>query len=387
MAAWFTFTVAFSTTLITQVFGAGVFEIDLHEFVNPKAMLANGDSCVPAGCRTFFRVCLKNYQAVVSPGDCIFGSTVTPVLGTVTPVYPGTDSLSSSPIQVPVYFGWPGSFSLIIEAWHSPHESAPIDTNNPDMLIGFFSIQRQLGVGSEWSQDSQTGVSQTELRYSYRFVCNEHYYGESCSKKCMSRDDRFGHYTCTRDGQLSCMPGWKGKYCEEPICLDGCSERNGNCSRPGECVCREGWQGPFCDECKKYPACKHGTCQQPWQCNCQEGWGGLFCDQDLNFCTHHRPCVNGATCMNTGQGSYTCTCLPGFTGVNCELEMQECDSNPCRNGGVCTNLESGYTCACLSGFEGSHCEHSLLPCGDASCFHGGQCRQKDNGRKLKKREL
>lgn len=57
---------------------------------------------------------------------------------------------------------------------------------------------------------------------------------------------------------------------------------------------------------------------------------------DLNFCTHHHPCVNGATCMNTGQGSYTCTCLPGFTGVNCELEMQECDSNPCRNGGLCT---------------------------------------------------
>lgn len=62
----------------------------------------------------------------------------------------------------------------------------------------------------------------------------------------------------------------------------------------------------------------------------------LSCFPDLNFCTHHHPCVNGATCMNTGQGSYTCTCLPGFTGVNCELEMQECDSNPCRNGGICT---------------------------------------------------
>lgn len=139
-----------------------------------------------------------------------------------------------------------------------------------------------------------------------------------------------------------------------------------------------------------------------------------FPPPDLNFCTHHHPCVNGATCMNTGQGSYTCTCLPGFTGVNCELEMQECDSNPCRNGGVCTvswnrpnsdtrralilatnvrvtlppspslsipqNLESGYMCSCPQGFEGSHCEHSLLTCADLPCFHGGKCWEKDSGR-------
>ena len=62
----------------------------------------------------------------------------------------------------------------------------------------------------------------------------------------------------------------------------------------------------------------------------------LSCFPDLNFCTHYHPCLNGATCMNTGQGSFTCTCRPGFTGVKCELEMQECDSNPCRNGGICT---------------------------------------------------
>lgn len=88
------------------------------------------------------------------------------------------------------------------------------DTNNPDFLISFFAIQRQLGVGTDWTPNMQTG-KQTELRYSYRFICNESYYGESCSKKCTPRDDRFGHYTCTREGQLSCLPGWKGKYCEE----------------------------------------------------------------------------------------------------------------------------------------------------------------------------
>lgn len=96
-----------------------------------------------------------------------------------------------------------------------------------------------------------------------------------------------------------------------------------------------GWQGPSCTECVRYPGCLHGTCGQPWQCNCQEGWGGLFCDQDLNYCTNHKPCANGATCSNTGQGSYTCTCRPGFGGTNCELETNECDSNPCKNGGSC----------------------------------------------------
>lgn len=405
MAAWLTFTIAFSTTILSQVFGSGVFELDLHEFKNSKGLLANGNSCKP-NCRTFFRVCLKNYQAVVSPGECIFGSAVTPVLGTNS--FSAKDGGTfSRPIRLPFNFGWPGSFSLIIEAWYSPSADQPVDTNNSDLLISLFATQRQLAVGSEWTQDVQrqltTGTEWTqdvqrqltrgtewsqdvqsgapvELSYSYRFICNENYYGESCSKICTPRDDRFGHYTCTRDGQLACLPGWKGEYCEEPICLEGCSEGNGNCSRPGECVCREGWQGLFCDECKRYPACKHGTCQQPWQCDCKEGWGGLFCDQDLNFCTHHRPCVNGATCMNTGQGSYTCACLPGFTGVNCELELKECDSGPCRNGGLCTNLESGYRCSCPVGFEGAHCEHSLLTCADSPCFHGGRCREKDDGR-------
>ncbi|KAG7461325.1 hypothetical protein MATL_G00208900 [Megalops atlanticus] len=377
MAAWLTFSVLLSTTILTQVFGSGVFEVDLQEFKNNKGLLANGNACKP-DCRTFFRVCLKNYQAVVSPGDCIFGTAITPVLGSNSFSTVGGGTLGRL-IRLPFNFGWPGSFSLIIEAWYSPLADQPVDTNDPELLISFFAIQRKLEVGDEWSRDVQAG-KQTELRYSYRFICNENYYGESCSKICAPRDDRFGHYTCNTDGQISCLPGWKGNYCDEPICLEGCSPRNGNCTKPGECACREGWQGTFCNECKKYPKCKHGTCEQPWQCNCKEGWGGLFCDQDLNYCTHHSPCLNGATCMNTGQGSYTCSCRPGFTGVDCELKVKECDSSPCRNGGKCTDLEGGYRCTCPQGFEGVHCEHSLLTCADSPCFHSGKCHEKDNGR-------
>lgn len=92
-----------------QVFGSGVFELDLHEFKNHKGLLANGNACKP-NCRTYFRICLKNYQAVVSPGDCIFGSTMTGVLGTNS--FSAKDSGTlPRPIQIPFNFGWP------VRAW------------------------------------------------------------------------------------------------------------------------------------------------------------------------------------------------------------------------------------------------------------------------------
>ncbi|XP_014331677.1 delta-like protein 4 [Xiphophorus maculatus] len=376
MADWFTSITAIVMMLFTQVLGSSVFEIDLHHFQNTKALLANGRSCSTDGCRTYFRVCLKNFQKEVSPGRCIFGRASTPVLG--------TDSFSIQPdatVRLPLNFTWPGAFSLVIEAWYSPAAEQPGDSSNPESLISSFATQSQLGIGPEWSQVEQTGMgTQTELRYSYRIVCKENYYGATCSRICAPRDDRFGHYTCTPDGQIDCLPGWKGEYCDKPICLEGCNESNGTCQIPGECICREGWQGLFCDVCKLHPSCKHGTCEEPYQCTCKEGWGGIFCDQDLNYCTNHKPCANGATCMNTGEGYYTCACLPGFAGENCDLEVMECDSKPCHNGGRCVDSETGYSCTCPNGFEGPHCEHRILTCADRPCFQGGKCKEQDNGR-------
>uniref|UniRef100_A0A672PFX1 DeltaB n=1 Tax=Sinocyclocheilus grahami TaxID=75366 RepID=A0A672PFX1_SINGR len=163
------------------------------------------------------------------------------------------------------------------------------------------------------------------------------------------------------------------------ICSSDCSERHGYCESPGECKCRLGWQGPSCNECVHYPGCLHGTCSQPWQCVCKEGWGGLFCNQDLNYCTNHKPCANGATCTNTGQGSYTCTCRPGYGGTNCELEINECDCNPCKNGGSCNDLENDYSCTCPQGFYGKNCEIIAMTCADDPCFNGGTCEEKITG--------
>lgn len=55
----------------------------------------------------------------------------------------------------------------------------------------------------------------TELRYSYRFLCDEHYYGDGCSVFCRPRDDAFGHFTCGERGEIICNSGWKGHYCTE----------------------------------------------------------------------------------------------------------------------------------------------------------------------------
>ena len=109
--------------------------------------------------------------------------------------------------------------------------------------------------------------------------------------------------------------------------------------------CRDGWTGRLCNECQRYPGCQHGSCNKPWECNCLNGWGGLFCNQDLNYCTNNRPCRNGATCYNTGQGEYTCSCQPGWKGQNCEIRIKdECSEHkPCQNGGTCQVNKALYT--------------------------------------------
>uniref|UniRef100_A0A8C6V546 Delta-like protein n=1 Tax=Neogobius melanostomus TaxID=47308 RepID=A0A8C6V546_9GOBI len=371
-----------------QVLCSGVFELKLQEFLNKKGVPGNANCC-PGGvqtqshhqceCKTFFRICLKHYQANVSPEPpCTYGGAVTPVLGSNSFQVPETNADSfTNPIHFNFGFTWPGTFSLIIEALHTD-SLEDLTTENPERLISRITTQRHLTVGEEWSKDMQTS-GRTELRYSYRFLCDEHYYGEGCSVFCRPRDDAFGHFTCGERGEIICNSGWKGQYCTEPICLPGCDDEHGFCDKPGECKCRVGFSGRYCDDCIRYPGCLHGTCQQPWQCNCQEGWGGLFCNQDLNYCTHHKPCLNGATCTNTGQGSYTCSCLPGFTGSSCEIEVNECSGNPCRNGGSCTDNENGYKCTCPPGFYGNNCELSANTCADGPCFNGGRCTDNPEG--------
>lgn len=58
---------------------------------------------------------------------------------------------------------------------------------------------------------------------------------------------------------------------------------------------------------------------------------------------------------------FECLCLPGTTGLKCEIDINECDSNPCR-WGSCENRIGGYACLCDEGFEGVYCEIEIDEC-------------------------
>lgn len=110
---YFLFDFVSFVVVVVKVSGSGVFELKVQEFLNENRLLANGNSCKP-DCRTFFRVCLKHYQSVVLPGDCTFGSVVTPVLGSNSFQVIDADS-SSSPIRMSFDFRWPVSKAMVTE--------------------------------------------------------------------------------------------------------------------------------------------------------------------------------------------------------------------------------------------------------------------------------
>lgn len=103
---------------------------------------------------------------------------------------------------------------MILKTHHLQQAASLTFADNPERLISRITTQRHLSVGEEWSKDMQT-AGRTELRYSYRFLCDEYYYGDGCSVFCRPRDDAFGHFTCGERGEIICNSGWKGQYCTE----------------------------------------------------------------------------------------------------------------------------------------------------------------------------
>ena len=100
---------------------------------------------------------------------------------------------------------------------------------------------------------------------------------------------------------------------------------------------------------------------------------------EVELCASN-PCHNGGKCSEA-LGVLWCDCTDGFRGEVCADDADECASRPCRNGATCEESSTKgadvahgeYACVCAIGWQGLYCEHDIDECQSAPCHNGGVC--------------
>nr|QHR82770.1 lactadherin 4 [Vipera anatolica senliki] len=129
------------------------------------------------------------------------------------------------------------------------------------------------------------------------------------------------------------------------------------------CFALSGIRGDFCDvnQCQNGGTCLKSLDQSPFFCLCEEGFTGPTCNETEKGPCHPNPCKNQGECRllpNRGDAfsEYMCICRPGYNGKHCQYNVNECLSQPCKNGGTCLNLKGSYDCKCPLAYVGKTCQ-------------------------------
>ncbi|UYV77481.1 N [Cordylochernes scorpioides] len=92
---------------------------------------------------------------------------------------------------------------------------------------------------------------------------------------------------------------------------------------------------------------------------------GPNCEHNINDCEPN-PCKNGGTCHDL-VNQYVCSCPHGTQGVLCEINNDDCAKGICHHGGICIDKIGGYECQCPPGFVGPRCEGDVNECLSNPC--------------------
>nr|CAB3233619.1 protein crumbs [Phallusia mammillata] len=257
-------------------------------------------------------------------------------------------------------------------------------------ISGFTGIQCEADINECLSSPCQNGGTCEEFINEYRCLCNgTGFTGPLCSQdinEC-TKSPCPEQSTCyNRPGDFVCLcpVGYSGRYCDKEIdeCLSNPCMHGGTCvDLIGSfgCQCHVGYTGYFCEEEINY-CLKHDCNIQTQDCKsepgryfcvCKKGFAGFNCSE-INECSSN-PCRNGATCVDE-INRYLCECVPGYKGLTCAIEVDECDPNPCRNNARCNDLINSYICSCTVGWTGQNCTEIHAPCDEKPCHNGAPCR-------------
>ncbi|XP_045459283.1 protein eyes shut-like [Melitaea cinxia] len=201
-------------------------------------------------------------------------------------------------------------------------------------------------------------------------------------------DDINSTYACY------CIDGYTGVQCQTnwDECWSSPCQNGGTCIddvASYNCSCLDGFIGDNCEtnfnECESNPCLNNGTCidmTNEYICHCIPGFSGEHCELDVAMCnsTEEVRCYNGGECVEGPGFKFYCKCLAGWTGTKCNEQIDECQSDPCKNGGICIDAHADYMCACAYGYTGKDCEVQIEFCDEESCSNNALCVVEDGVR-------